>query len=152
MDVEKLCNAVAGLPGVEGLGLLDTAGSLHWHTQPGLMGETDPGSIVRELYALFSAAGLPISDVMLEFDQRWLMLRSHGLLKMLIVATDPATVNSTRMMSGLLLRHLEPDALSEWLASRSQAPQALRRASEPEDDTYKQAAPSRPRMYRGQVY
>lgn len=151
MDFDKLCNAVTGLPGVEGLALMDAEGGLMWHTQPPVLRAPDPAELAQAVFGLLDATAWQANDLVLEFENNWLMLRRNGARLMLIVAAQPATVSSTRMMSGLLLRNLTAEALSAWQAQRV-VPHGLHRDSERRPDRPAASASTRPRMYRGQPY
>ncbi|MFN3985038.1 MAG: hypothetical protein ACK4KV_06095 [Rhodocyclaceae bacterium] len=160
MDVIKLLDTLAGLPGVQATTVFEIDGGGRAMRALDGLGESLVGRASDRAAALLVALeqlGAAGEECALRFDGGWVLLMRSGQHGAMVVADERASLNSTRMMVKTLVRHLGNLRLAGAGGERDAAPslEAVTAGPGPKHAAIEAArgAPVRKaRMYRGQAY
>lgn len=177
MDLKRLFENIAELPGVVGVCVFSTVDGARWSRLPDDMSgaDFDAGfeSARPDMVALLGqmqCSRVGCDQCVLQFRDRWVMLRRSGEIVVFVVADDERSLTSARMMSNVALRHLDPQSLQMLVAApegegAAEDGPAATRTSDEEPSAVMEVAdargtgapdadepPRKVRMYRGQPY
>lgn len=147
MNIAKLIDNILELPGIEGLCLIGEDGRLHLNRLPAYLDDELLTSASITLAALYGEADSVLpggDDILLRYEEHWLMLRRGPGFVLVLLARHDASQASARMVTNIALRHLD----AATLATLEDAPRAAAAPS----TAAAGAAPRPQRMYRGQAY
>lgn len=168
MDIHRMLDNLLALPGVQAASVFELEGTrrlgrVSGDVSDGLLDTV--GAQAATLLQMLDHGFEETGEVVLRFEQGWVLLRRGEALGLMVMVGDEASVNSTRVFAATLMRHanmlnLRPaDGLAEAAEADVPADRTDRSVTEDTghigaDSAPPEAEPPRRkvRMYRGQAY